>query len=229
MRVKAFRFLLISSLLLQGCGAFKTMEMAAVTAPEQQEGYRGTITSQKKHFVSMAPYREHVPPDGNTSFILFVKNCGEAPIDISNQNISAEFIGNDPEWSLRDIAVLSPDDLLRTLELQQWRNTVAAKSAIRTQTYYTYDTDGNITGSYTQSIVEPGYQYAAESANRASDQIRMVKELVLQRQSLQPGAGASGLIICDTSDMNARVEGDFHMVVSVDGEQHDFTFTRRLR
>jgi hypothetical protein len=52
--------------------------------------------------------------------------------------------------------------------------------------------------------------------------------MVLQRQALLPDEGASGLVVCDTSTMNAKVEGNFHIVVSVNDEQHEFTFKRRL-
>lgn len=167
---------------LQGCGLYKTMEMSAVPSPNQREEYKETITSQKKHFVSLAPYRQYNPANGNTAFILFVKNCGESPVDISVSNVSATFFENAPKWTTRDLRVLSKDDLLNVLANEHM-------------------------------------------ANRTGE-IEAVKELVLQSRTLQPGEGGGGLVVCATRAMGSEVEGDFLLVVSIDGEQHEFTFNR---
>ena len=204
------------------------MEMSAVLSPEQHEGYKETITSQKKHFVSLAPYRENNPASSNTAFILFVKNCGDHPIDICTQNVSAEFFGNDPKWISRGITVFSPDDLMRVLEIEQHSNEVAARSSVKTYNYYTYDAYGNITGSRTATRLEPRYHSAVGILHEVKLGMQMVEELVLQPQTLPPGEGGGGLVVCDTRAMNSKIEGNFHLIVSVNGEQHEFTFSRRL-
>jgi len=202
------------------------MEMSAVLSPEQQEGYMETITSQKKHFVSLAPYREYNQVNGNTSFILFIKNCGKDPIDISTQNISAEFIGNTHKWASRSITILSPDKLMNDLERKQFTNEIAANSDIATEYYFSNGLYDNNKGFYTRIVY--GQDYPIKSDSIAATQMQRVKELVLQPQALRPGEGVSGLVVCDTRAMNSNVEGKFRVVVSVNGEQHDFTFSRKL-
>lgn len=228
MNLRFFRTLILFVFILQGCALYKTMEMSAVLSPEQQEGYQETITSQKKHFVSLAPYREYNPASSNTAFILFVKNCGDDPIDISTQNVSAEFFGNDPKWASRNIAVFSPDDLMNVLEFKQYSNKVAARSFVSTYDYYTYDAYGNVTGFRTATILEPGYHSAVDILHAVNSEMQMVEELVLHPQILQPGEDAGGLVVCDTRAMNSKVEGNFHLTVCVNGEQHEFTFSRKL-
>lgn len=59
-------------------------------------------------------------------------------------------------------------------------------------------------------------------------QMALVEELVIKPQVLQPGESGGGLVVCDTRDMNDKVEGNFNIAVSVNGEEHEFTFNRSL-
>jgi len=230
---------------IQGCGGFKTVEMSAVISQEQQQGYMETITSQKKHFVSLAPYGENIPASSDTAFILFIKNCGESPIDISTQNISAEFFGNTSKWASRSITVLSYDELMNRLRSRQLRAESAANATYKNYTFHHIDALGNDTGfwaapgepfsgSYSDAYLSnPNDEFTSYSAatnhyRAAGQKMQVVEEKVLQPQTLQPGEGGGGLVVCDTDAMNSKVEGKFHIAVSVNGEQHEFTFNRSM-
>lgn len=199
---------------IQGCGGFKTVEMSAVLSQDQQKGYMETITSQKKHFVSLAPSAENFPASSDTAFILFIKNCGEDPIDISTQNISAEFFGNTNKGASRSIAVLSYDELMNRLRRKQ--------SRIRNLVISTEWATAPMTPYHTITT----YRTEARSYTTTARQMQLVEELVLQSKTLFPGEGGGGLVVCDTNAMNSEVEGKFHVLVSVNGEQHEFTFSR---
>jgi len=36
------------------------------------------------------------------------------------------------------------------------------------------------------------------------------------------------IVVCDTSERQSEIEGEFKIVISVEGEMHEFTFERRL-
>jgi hypothetical protein len=59
-------------------------------------------------------------------------------------------------------------------------------------------------------------------------QEKYIEEFVIKPHVLLPGESSDGLVVCDTRDMNGKVEGDFQVVVSVDDEEHEFIFNRDL-
>ena len=217
MKVKKISLILISSTLaFQGCPGPRNMRLSAIPSTEQQVGYQETITSQKKHFVSLAPYREFSPSDSNTSFVLFVKNCGKEPIDLGTNNVSVTFEGNTGKWASRKIAVLSHDDLM-----EEWRREISAEMSVARlyiDTYYPneYDLDAKKIGPMIPSI------------NRLNTQMALLDKLAVKPQTLLPGENCGGLVVCDTLSMDDKTEGKFQVLVSVNGEEHEFTFNRGL-
>ena len=226
MKVKISSILIISILVLQGC--VHTVKLAAVASPEQQIGYKQTVTSQKKHFVSLAPYREQNPASGRTSFILFVKNCGEEPINIDINNVSVIFEGNTKEWASRKITVLSSNDLMNELNARIGGAESAARMGVKTYYYPIYDTYGNLTGTYAQNETTPLYGLAMNELYQLNVQRMLVKELVMKSQTLQLEQSGGGLVVCNTRAMDDKTEGNFQVVVSLAGEEHKFTFNRSL-
>lgn len=224
MRLRLIPILICSILFLQGC--FHTMEMSAVLSPEQQEEYMETITSQKKHFVSLAPYLENSPTNGKTAFILYVKNCGKNPIGLNTENISAEFSDSYHQWGPKSIPVISPDKLIKELERKQSRSN-ELKTCVRTETYCSYDVNGNPTYCTTRTVTDSLCELDIFFTSiQAAKQIDLAKNLLLQPQVLLPGEDGGGLVVCNTRAINSKAEGNFHVVVSVNGEQHEFTFNR---
>lgn len=49
------------------------------------------------------------------------------------------------------------------------------------------------------------------------------QKLIFTQQTIMPGGNYSGIIICDTSDLDFQSEVKFRIVISVDGEEHAFT------
>ena len=51
-------------------------------------------------------------------------------------------------------------------------------------------------------------------------------DFVMKQHTITAGDSSSKIIVCDTHDLDSKLEGSFHVIVSVDNEQHTFTFTR---
>lgn len=51
-------------------------------------------------------------------------------------------------------------------------------------------------------------------------------EIILKPQRIMPGSSFSSIVVCDTGAMTSRIKGIFKIVVSIDNEEHQFTFTR---
>jgi hypothetical protein len=226
MKFKTFLILMVSILFLNGCG--HNMKMTAVASPGQNTGYKETITSQKRHFVSLAPYIKENSLDGKTLFILFVKNCGEAPINICSNNVSVVFKGNTIEGVSRKITTLSFDDLMNEA-MRKRDNEIMSDYLSGRYDYYEYviyyDKDGNKIVTM-RKVRAPMYVYAEHA--QANEQIKFIKKLVMQPRNIMPGETYGGLVVCDTRDMSYKTEGAFQVTVSVDGEEHKFTFNRSL-
>lgn len=56
-----------------------------------------------------------------------------------------------------------------------------------------------------------------------------IPRIMLRPQVIMPNQSVSGIFVCDTSEMKNDVEGDFKITVTIDDEEHKFTFTRRLK
>jgi hypothetical protein len=53
-------------------------------------------------------------------------------------------------------------------------------------------------------------------------------DFIVKPQTIMPGDSCSGIFICDTSEMGPETEGSFRVIVSVEREEHQFTFNRNL-
>lgn len=268
--------------ILQGCTTARYMEMDAVESADQTVVYnegKETIVSQKKHFVSLAPYRELNPANGKTSFILFVQNFGDEPITIGSNNVSVIFEGNTEKWESQNINVQSYNELMLEIEAEEakqrraatWAAVAgainaqnAAKSTSTTYnsgtaygTYnsnsygsyatnpYSINTTGNVSGSYsgysTTTTYDPAKAQALANQNsqnfqnnvtniaaQAQSSRQLIETLVMKTQTIVPGQSYGGLVVTDTRAMNYKAEGNFLIVVSIDGEVHRFTINRSL-
>jgi hypothetical protein len=117
-RMKGKIFLVLTGLILALHGCAKTVKMTPVTSSDQKAGYDGTITSQKKHFISLSPYSELNVAKDKTMFLLAVQNLGEVPLNISNDSISVIFEGNTENWASKRINVQSLDDFIDDLKIE---------------------------------------------------------------------------------------------------------------
>lgn len=103
---------------------------------------------------------------------------------------------------------------------------MTAMTSTQTHTYDVYDSSGGYL--YTSTVTEhtPLYGNAVTAIAEINRQMALVEELVLKSQTLLPGEGGGGLVVCDTRSMDYQTEGNFQVVVSTDGEEHKFTFNR---
>jgi len=230
MKVKIFLILMGSILFLQNCAPSQITKIAGVASRDQKTGYQETITSQKKHFVSLAPYSELKLAKDKTIFMMVVKNCGKDPIHISYANISVIFEGKSKNWVSKKINIQSFDEFMNDLkEEYSTYEKKYIKSALE-------DIKSNSESS--SSAVSDSDSLADDMAilkqhietMRANNQLLQegLPELDMKSQTITPGNSHSGIVVCDTRDMNEKVEGNFQVVVSVDGEKHKFTFRRSL-
>ncbi len=66
-----------------------------------------------------------------------------------------------------------------------------------------------------------------EETIRIYEQFRViVPPLVFKPQEVTPGSTVTGLIIYDIEDIDEKAEGEFNAVISIDGEEHRFKFSR---
>jgi hypothetical protein len=56
----------------------------------------------------------------------------------------------------------------------------------------------------------------------------MIPAIIVKQQRILPGKSYSGVIICDTGDLDASQEGKFRILSAIDGETHGFVFNRAL-
>lgn len=250
MKLKILLILIGSILFIQSCAP--ALKMAAVTTSDQKVAYDGTIISQKKHLVSLSPYRELDVAKDKTLFMLVVQNGGEDSINIDNGNISVMFEGNSEEWLSKSINVQSLNDFLDDLADEYSNkeknyfysklNHIKSKLEIQSAMSGSSSSLDSISSSSPRSssssssgvddIVEPMIEdlnYDIELMRANNELLReSLKEIVLKPQTIVPDNSYSGIVVCDTSAMDKDVQGNFQVTVSLDGEEHRFTFRRGL-
>lgn len=226
-----FKILLIfigSILFFQGCAGSKMMKMTAVTSLDQKTGYDGTITSQKKHFVALSPHTKlnSTIPNFNLSkyktlFMMSVQNCGKEPFNISFDNIVVIFESNNKELASKRINIQSLDDFMNDFEKEYNDN---EKEHIYSTLYEVYLL--SLADIVDMDKLEE-LKYDIEAMRWQNQVLRdMLPGVVMKPQTTMPGSSYSGIVVCDTRDIDSKIEGNFKVVVSVDGEEHKFTFKR---
>lgn len=108
---------------------------------------------------------------------------------------------------------------------------------------YSANTTGNYNGSYSGHSSTTTYDPAKAQAlaNQNSQQFKnnldriaanaqtnreLIEQLVLKPQTVPPEQSYGGLVVADTTSLNHNNEGQFRIIVDVDGEQHSFTMSR---
>jgi len=231
MKVKLLWILIGSILFLQGCATSKTIKIAPLSTPDQKTGYDDTITSHKKHFVSLSSYNGFMNIYSKTDFLkdktmflLTVQNGGEKPIQVGYENISVLFDGNDKEGALKKIVVQKSNDLLDNWDNEYNDN---EKKFVYSVVHYTY-LCAEIQACDPMELLE-NLKYNLEAMRRQNQTLRAIlPSILITPQSLMPGNTLSGIFICDTSGMDTNMEGKFRIIVSIDGEEHKFSFSRSL-
>lgn len=128
----------------------------------------------------------------------------------------------------RKIDILSFDDLLNKANekrlLMGSGNLIYGESRLQPQ----WDEYGNPNGMTAIWASEPIWGPAIISSEEIDRQTAIVENPVIKPQTFQPGESGGGLVVCDTSNMNDEIEGDFQITVLLDSEEHYFNFKRSL-
>lgn len=147
------------------------------------------------------------------------------------------FEGNTPKSSSRKVPILSFDDLMNELgRKMEYQANLDNKLSTPLGGYIDGDADGNWVGLLYDPLTKfrgsVPYGSLTKTTNTSlplqslKGQMILIEELVIKPQILLPGESSGGLVVCDTRDMNDKVEGNFQIAVSVSGEEHEFTFNR---
>lgn len=241
MKIKIIFLLIGSILFLHSCTTSRIMkvEITAVPAKDQKIGYEETVTSQKKHFVSLAPYSE-LNVGNRMMFMLSVQNGGEEPIDISYDNISMIF--QDSKGDPMKISVQSPDEFIndfqresRLTELIFLRSVLLAIKGYlgglsEQQSRQRAFSDYYLNDTVAVAPFDAGEKMKEFQIMRSQNQqiIEALPDFAMTPQAIIPGGNCTGVIFCDTRQMNPTIKGNLRITVSVDNEEHQFTFRRAI-
>ena len=246
MKVSVVFLLMGSILFIQGCAKTQSVKMSAVASREQRTAYDGTIISRKKHIVSLSPYAELGGAVFNLSkyktiFMLSVENCDKEPISIGFDNITVILEGNSKDLVLKKISVQSYDDFIKDFETLYndyektfIYNTIYDYYRLWEDSQLMYEaSDGEAQFITAEELTDRMYVFERKIINmRAQNkafQDMLPGYILKQKTIIKPGTSYSGIVICDTHDLDPKIEGSFQITVSVDGEEHRFTFNHGLR
>lgn len=230
MKIKIFLFLAGSILLLQSCATSPTTTISAVATMDQKVGYGDTIVSQKKHFVSFTPYTQLDSAVSNiglaqnkTKFMLTVENCGDEPFEFNHKKISVTFVPTAGDTQPTLIKVQSWQDFVDEMDKEYDKN---EKQYVYTTLYNLY-MQSEVGIDVTENLGD--LVYDIESMRDQNDVLQeMLPAVIIKQQRILPGKSYSGVLICDTSDLDTALEGNFRILVAIDGEEHRFVFKRGL-
>jgi archaellum component FlaG (FlaF/FlaG flagellin family) len=226
MKARLLLILVGAVLFLQSCATPPTTKMTSVASSDQKTGYDGTITSQKKHFVSLSPYSVLEFAKDKAMFILVVENDGEGPISISNEDISMIFEGNGEDLTSKRISVQSLDDFI--VDIGNEYNDNEKKFIYSTLYDIWYLSTNGIIDSETATDRAQDLKYDIEAMRRQNEVFReMLPGVFIKSQTIMPDSSYTGIVAFDAGD-NKDADGKMQIIVSLDGEQHSFAFNRNF-
>lgn len=219
-----------SMLFLMSCATAPTQKISAVATMDQKVGYGDTIVSQKKHFVSFAPYTQLDTAVSNiglaknkTKFMLTVENFGDDPIEFSHNNISVIFVPGADNAASQSIHVQSWKEFVEQLDREYDKN---ERQYLYTTLHEIY-LESEVGLDVTEKLND--LRFDLESMREQNDVLQeMLPAVVIKQQRILPDKSYSGVLICDTGDLDAAIEGNFRISIALDGEEHRFVFRRGL-
>jgi hypothetical protein len=230
MKTKILLVLIGSILFLQGCATSTSQKISliAMTSRDQKVGDQETITSQKKHFVSLGPYTELKLAKDKTIFMVGVKNCGKGPITLSCDNISVTFQENSGKGEPKKISLESLDDFLKEIKEEYSDNEKKyIKSKLESIQLDAESSSSAVSDSDNLGDKVKDLKTRIETMRAQNQVIReRLPQFYLKSQAINPDNSYSGIVVCDAHTMNDKAEGNFLVAVSVDGEVHRFSFKR---
>jgi hypothetical protein len=234
MKIKIYLMFLLSIVLFQSCaGSIKT---AAVASSDQKVDYNGSVISEKKHVVTLTHYTEIEHVKNKIIFNLLVQNRGQAPLSIGNENISIIFREKGKDTVPEEMVIQPFDDFMKDLEKDYFDEEIRLiTDQLRRIPKTADDIDAKeedrdkkmIADMFASRFIMAAYRL--EEAIEDYDQLEdILPHLVFKPQIIMPNKSINGLIVCDIADIDKKAEGDFNIVVLIEGEKHNFTFSRSM-
>jgi hypothetical protein len=226
MRGKKLFFLITAMAVLQCCTTADNKNYNSTPPIKEETGLPNssekTLATGKKHYVSISPYSMLIEAKAKTYFKLFIKNLGDEPIQISSYNVLVVFEGNTPEWANKKIDIQTYNELVEETR-KDFENKIKKL--------------GFISENIRNNVADmgPGAGASAfDSINNELERIRnkrdsdreFIEKSVMKPQTIEPEQRGGGVLVCDTTDMDHTVEGNFRIAVSIDGEVYRFTINR---
>lgn len=233
MKVKKTVMLIILASVFQSCAPTATrVKVTGISERDQKIFYDGSITSEKKYFVTLSHYTEIELAKGKTIFMIVVENGGEDPISISSDSISVRFEGKGTEWGSKNINIQSPDDFMKDLEEEYYSEEVRIISDIFKRLNMAPSDMFPEKIALFAARFENYFlnnMYKLEETREDFEQLEYtIPEIMLKKRTIVPGDSINAIVVCDTRDMDASITGNFKIIVSIDGEEHRFTFKHSL-
>jgi hypothetical protein len=238
MKKRLYLMLLISVVLLQSCAGSHKIKTTAVPSLMQKVDYNGAVVSEKKHIVSLTHYKEFKHVKNKIIFDFLVQNRGRKPLSINNENISMEFRGKDEGSAPIKLEIQPLDDFIKDLENDYFNEDIRIISSMFTNIENTAwriksipSTDRvsakNIATMFASSFLSSADDL--EETIRVYDQLEeIVPPLVFKPQTIMPGPSVTRLIVYDTGAIDEKAEGEFKLIIRVEGEEHKFVFSRSM-
>ncbi|MCO1335198.1 hypothetical protein MO867_12730 [Microbulbifer sp. OS29] len=214
--------------LLAGCSSVVMVRHEPIQGAQQEKRLANgwpIISSQKRYKVEITPYDLVGNANGNTSYLLAVKNINLEPVTVGTENISATFISE----TEKHLKVLDYYDLLYELELKAARRQSGNKMSGLGAALEAAGAGatGNTQGQFV--AVEKARQYRIDNEIAALElenaKIKLAEE-IFQTRTIAQGEYNSGRIVIDTKALHKTPNGIFNIQVNIDGETHYFRMKR---
>ena len=252
MKTKIILLLILSVLLTQNCAPKKRRQKIEITSEAssyQKTGPEGELISEKKHMVSLSYNTDkklNEMAKGKTILRMTIENRGNEPVKIGNENISIIFDWQNKERASKEIRIQTLDLFMNELEIGQCIGEYYAINKVLNNNNkvdrkwihpfgmlgeLTYMTMNEIPNKYE---VLDGFgkmlEKTAENIEKTRTEFARHKEslplIFLKSKTIMPGEVYLGIVACDTRGIEPQTKGNLRVVVSIDGENHEFTFSR---
>ena len=233
MKVRNLIMLLIMILFLHGCASTE-VKVTGMADSDQKVFYDGTITSEKKHAVTLSLYEEIELAKDKTIFMVVVENSEDYPISISSESVSVMFEAGSRRGAPRKINIQSLDDFMKDLEEEYYVEEGRIIKDIFRRASKTSDDIDRAHEDYQKEFAASRFEtkffndmYKLVEMRKHYDQLEfLIPEIIIKKRTIPPGDSINAIVVCDTRDMDAGTNGDFKIKVTIDGEEHRFTFRR---
>ncbi|MBN1904879.1 MAG: hypothetical protein JW927_07260, partial [Deltaproteobacteria bacterium] len=201
----------------------------------QKVDYDGAVISEKRHTVTLTLYTKFKYIEDKIIFNLLVHNRGRESLNISNENISIEFRKKDEVSAPIKLEIQPLEDFMKDLENDYFNAEGRIVARIFSDIGRTAERIEFIDPKDAKTIVKMWIPKFLSSADDLEETIRVyeqfegiVPSLVFKPQTITPARSVTGLIIYDTGDIEEKAEGEFNIVIRVEGEEHRFLFSRSM-